>query len=156
MNNLNTRTNPFRLSRRGQRGSSVIELALMIPVLALLAFGTADFARISYAAVEIHAAARAGAQYGSQSVVTAADSAGMIAAAKADAPDLTGVTATASQCSCATGSSVASCTASYCTNNPNANFITVNAQFPFSTIAPYPGIPSSVTIYSKSIMMVGQ
>src|ERR1700736_118028 len=84
-----------RMWRRRPResGNSLIELALTVTFLMLVVLGTVDFARLFYAAIEVNDAARAGAQYGSQSVVTAADSTGMVNAAKANATNLTGVTA---------------------------------------------------------------
>lgn len=157
MNSSGVQTKPqMRARRSGQNGNSLIELAIIIPALVLLCLGTADFARVFYAAVEVNAAARAGAQYGSQSVLTAADSAGMRAAALLDCPNLTNVSATASQCTCSTGSTVAACAANYCTNNPNATFVTVNTQVPFSSIARYPGLPSSLSLSGKAVMEVGQ
>jgi hypothetical protein len=51
---------------------------------------------------------------------------------------------------------VAACTSSYCTNNPNATFVTVNSQLSFTTIASYPGIPSSLALTGKSVMAVQQ
>ena len=50
-------------------------------------------------------AARAGAQYGSQSVATAANSSGMTLAATTDGANISGLTATASQCTCVSGTS---------------------------------------------------
>jgi Flp pilus assembly protein TadG len=147
-----------RMGRRRSRqgGNSLIELALTMTFLMLVVLGTVDFARLFYAAIEVNDAARAGAQYGSQSVVTAADSTGMVNAAKANATNVTGVTANATQCTCNSGSSVTACSTSYCTNNPKGNFVTVNTQLTFTTVAPYPGIPSSVALSGKSVMEVGQ
>jgi Flp pilus assembly protein TadG len=142
--------------RRRESGNSMLELALTISFLIILGLGATDFARAFYAAIEVNDAARAGAQYGSQNTATAADSTGMVNAAKANAPNLTGVTGTATQCTCATGSTVASCATRYCANNPSGNFVTVNTQAAFSTIAPYPGIPSSLTLAGRAVMMVGQ
>jgi Flp pilus assembly protein TadG len=151
-------TNAQRIWKRGrgESGSGLLELALTISLLIILALGATDFARAFYAAIEVSDAARAGAQYGSQNTATAADSTGMVNAAKANAPNLVGVTGTASQCTCATGSTVATCATTYCANNPRGNFVTVNTQVAFSTIAPYPGIPSSLTLAGRAVMAVGQ
>jgi len=142
--------------RSRESGNNLIELALTLTFLMLVVLGTTDFARLFYMAIEVSDAARAGAQYGSQSVVTAADATGMVNAAKANAPNLASMTASAVQCTCNTGSSVTACSTSYCTNNPKGNFVTVNTQGTFTTVAPYPGIPSSVTLSGKSVMEVGQ
>ena len=58
---------------RAARGQSYVELALALPVLALILVVAADFGRLFYSSVEVINAARAGAQYGSNSVVTAAN-----------------------------------------------------------------------------------
>src|ERR1700730_4632114 len=94
---------------RWRSGQSAVELALIAPVLALLLVVAADFGRLFYMNVGVNSAARAGAQYGSQSVVTAADAAGMVAAATKDGSSIAGLSATANQCTCAAGSSVAAC-----------------------------------------------
>jgi Flp pilus assembly protein TadG len=141
---------------RLMRGQSAVELALAIPVLVLLLVIGSDYARIFYASLEVNSAARAGVQYGSQTVITAADSIGMIAAAKTDAANLLNLTATASQCTCATSTAVASCPTSYCTNAPMGTFVEVDTQSVFNTILNYPGIPRSTTLSGKAIMQVQQ
>ncbi len=50
---------------RGERGQSVVELALLLPVLLLVFLGTTDFGRVYFAKVAITNAARVGARYGS-------------------------------------------------------------------------------------------
>src|SRR5271170_4990073 len=105
------------VSRGGlTRGQSAVELAVVVPVLLLLLVAAADFCRIFYMSIGLMNAARAGAQYGSQTVITAADSAGMIAAAKTDGSNFANLTATASQCTCASSATVTVCPSSYCTN----------------------------------------
>jgi Flp pilus assembly protein TadG len=94
------------------RGQSAVELAFVAPALVLLLVVAADFARLFFVSIGVNNAARAGAQYGSQSVITAADAAGMISAAQKDD---TIVSASASQCTCGTSSSVTACQSSYCT-----------------------------------------
>jgi len=93
---------PARRRFRGARGQSYVELAFALPVLALVLVVAADFGRLFYTYLEVINAARAAAQYGSNSVVAAANSAGMIAAAKQDGVNVANLTVTASQCTCAT------------------------------------------------------
>jgi hypothetical protein len=81
----------------------------------------------------------------------------MIAAAKQDGVNLANLTVTASQCTCGTATaSVPACSSNYCTNDPQGNYVVVNAQAPFSTITKYPGVPSSVTLKSQAVMQVQQ
>ena len=145
-----------RKRRHAQAGNSLIEMAITVPLLILLALGGTDFPRVFYASVELKAAARAGAQYGSHSLITAADTDGMIAAARLDAPNLKDVSVTATQCTCRATPSVATCAASQCTRGPNTTLVTVVASAPFQTIAPYPGIPSSLVLTGRAVMEVGQ
>ena len=158
MNSGCCRSELWSVSRRHllERGQSTVELAVVVPVLLILLLAAADFGRIFYMSIEVMSAARAGAQYGSQTVITAADSAGMIAAAKADGSNLASFSATASQCTCASSTTVTSCPSSYCTSAPQATFVEVDTQSLFRTLMSYPGIPSSTTLSSKTIMQVQQ
>jgi Flp pilus assembly protein TadG len=139
------------------RGQSYVELAFALPVLAMILVLGADFGRLFYTYLEVINAARAAAQYGSNSVVTAADSTGMIAAAKQDGANISNLTVTASQCTCGTATaSVPACSSNYCTDDPQGNYVVVNAQVAFATIVKYPGLPSSVTLKSRAVMQVQQ
>lgn len=142
--------------RRFVRGQAMVEMAVALPVLAVLLLAASDFARLYYANIEVANAARAGAQYGSQSVITAADTAGMEAAAKADGSNLSNLTATASQCTCLSSTTVAACPASYCADSPTGTFVEVDTTATFHTQINYPGIPSQVTLDGKAVMMVAQ
>jgi len=66
--------------RRDQRGAALVELAVVVPILAVLAVGAVDFGRIFKSAMVITAAARAGALYGAYSVPYAFDSTNITAA----------------------------------------------------------------------------
>jgi Flp pilus assembly protein TadG len=137
-------------------GQSAVELAVAIPVLVVLLVAGADFGRIFYMSIAVNNAARAGAQYGSQTVITAADSNGMIAAARADASNIANLTATATQCTCVSPSSLGACPANYCTNAPQGTFVEVDTQASFRTLVNHPGIPFSTTFAGKAIMQVDQ
>lgn len=157
MNSDCRRAEPPRGFRSGlARGQSAVELAVVVPVLMILLVAGADFCRIFYMSIGVMNAARAGAQYGSQTVITAADSAGMIAAAKTDGSNFTNLTATASQCTCASSSTLTICPSSYCANAPQATFVEVDTHGLFLTLVSYPGIPSSTTLSGKAIMQVQQ
>ncbi len=136
----------------------MVELALTLPVLVLLLLAAADFGRLFYVWIAVNNAARAGVQYGSQTVATAANSTGMVLAATTDGSNITGLSASASQCACTpvSGSSVPACSGSgyNCTNAPQATFVEVDTQAPFQTVVSYPGIPSSTTVSGKAIMQV--
>jgi Flp pilus assembly protein TadG len=137
------------------RGQSYVELAFALPVLAIIFVVAADFGRLFYVYLEVINAARAAAQYGSNSVVTAADSTGMVAAAKQDGVNISNLTVTASQCTCGTATtSVPACSSPYCANDPQGNYVVVNAQAPFSASMKYPGLPTALTLKSQAVMQV--
>ena len=151
-------TRRLAAGRRGwQNGQSAVELALVTPILVVLLLVAADFARVFYTSIAVNNAARAAAQYGSSSIVTAADSAGMTAAAQADG--WSGLNVSASQCTCLTSTTVTECTtidSTYCTNNPAATYVLVTVTAPFNTLVTYPGLPSSITLTGHAIMQVQQ
>jgi Flp pilus assembly protein TadG len=56
--------------RRGRAGQSMVEMAMVVPVLALLTFGLLDFGRAYYFQVSITNAAREGARVGILNIYT--------------------------------------------------------------------------------------
>jgi Flp pilus assembly protein TadG len=142
------------------RGQSAVEFAMIASIVLLVLLAVADFGRMFYVSVALNNAARAGAQYGSQSLITAADSSGMVTAVDNDATNVTNLsTPTTSLCGCASSlpaNVTNTCPSSYCTNNPDAIYVTVTASAPFNTITKYPGVPSSTTLSGTAIMQVQQ
>lgn len=111
-----------------------------------------------YTYVTVSDAARAGAQFGAQSVVTAANATGIAAAVTSDAGNisLANGSPTVSQCTCiSTAKIVAQCPTSYnCSTNPNATWVTVSVSAPFTTLVSYPGLHNPVTLTSTAQMEV--
>lgn len=152
----------MRSKKRGEAGHAMLELALMAPVLLLMLFGTADFARVFYAAIEVTNAAYAGAIYGAQTVGTAGKSSAMVTAAKNDASDLnpSSLTVTATKfCECPDASAV-SCSGTCAGSGKLRVYVQVAATYPFKTLVKYPGInavtytgyPSQTSI-SKTVVI---
>jgi Flp pilus assembly protein TadG len=137
----NVRGSDPRKCRYASRGQAVVELAIAVPMLIVLLLTACDFARV---------------QYGAQSLITAADTGGMITAATSDAMDVAGVTAIATPCTCisGTGSPVAVCPSSYCSASPKAAFVEVDTQAPFHTLFNFMGLPTSITVTGKAVMQV--
>jgi Flp pilus assembly protein TadG len=54
----------MKRGRRGSRGQALTEMALIVPVLALLMLGAADFGRAFYLQIEISGASRSGMRQG--------------------------------------------------------------------------------------------
>jgi Flp pilus assembly protein TadG len=140
-----------------ERGSSFVELVVSLPVLLILLVGAADFGRVFHRAMELTAAARAGAQFGALS--TAKTSAEMKAAAVAAAgPDLglttSDITLAEQRCQCAsdTGASLAAPLASTCAATCSGvehkvYFVVVTASKSFTRFSNYlPGVPQSLPV----------
>ncbi len=144
---------------RQPRGSALVELAIALPVLLLVFFGTVDFARVIYLGIALNNAARAGAQYGAQSLISSVDTAGIQATADAASPTIGAFTATVStpSCFCATDSAAltaSSCTATCASGQHLAVFVTVTTSATFARVTPFPGIPATVPLVRAARMRV--
>ncbi len=139
--------------RKSDAGTAALELGLVLPVMAILVVGAADFARLFYTAIEVANAARAGVQYGVQSNGATGNSAGMQKAAADDAKQVSGMTVTAARrCQCADGAP-ADCLIGDCGSYGAPQiYVTVTAQKNFDTVIPYPGIPPSINLTKTAIM----
>lgn len=144
-----------------EKGQSAVEFAFIVPVLALLLVVISDFGRIFFIGIAVNNAARVGAQYGSQTNTTAADSAGMVSEASADGANIPNFqTPTASQCTCGTPNppttpACSTISQTYCADaSSNAVYVTVDTSATFNTILNYPGVPSSMTLKGQAIMQV--
>jgi Flp pilus assembly protein TadG len=148
-----------RTSRRAtQSGQALLEVALVTPLLLLLAVGIIEIGRYAYYSILVADAARAGAQYGAQNLATAADSAGIRAAAENDGQNLAALNVTVQhECGC-TGSSIGGgCPATSCASPNHALvYVKVTVSGKFNSLFKYPGIPSSITCDSTELMRVAQ
>jgi Flp pilus assembly protein TadG len=161
----------------GQRGQSLIELALIAPLVLLLVIGVIEIGRIGFYTLELTGAARAGAAYGAQNPATAVDTSGMQTAAKSDVPDAsTGTTATAGLynfavaseqlCQCwntsgGTQAAPTACSASLgfptCTSpDISLAYVQVTTSANVRTILKYLAIPNVLSLSRTATMPVGQ
>jgi Flp pilus assembly protein TadG len=140
-----------------QGGQSLVELALVLPVLLLLLVGIIEIGRFSYYSILVANAARAGAQYGAQNLATAADAGGIRAAARNDG--LPSLAITPSQfCGC-NGAALNACSTIVPTCAPPEHplvYVQVTATGTFTSLFSYPGLPGSVTLTSTEKMRVAQ
>ena len=156
------RAKGFLRAVRPQAGASVVEVALLTPLVLLLFFGMVDLGRWVFLALEVSSAARAGAQYGGQNRGTALDTAGIQTAAKNDVPDIPGLTVTSSSstcwCSAAPGTTLSSCSLSTCTGTTNEMIplLQVNTTATYSPWIPYPPFNKTFTIKGHAIVPQGQ
>lgn len=169
---------------RKERGSALVELALVVPLLCLVLIGAAELGRIAYYSIEVADAARAGVAFGSASTGTA-DFTDMKTAATAAAPDISNLTFPSpptgnsyTPCTCETintstgvivSTAIAICggtsstAASQCpqntaagTTNVVANYVQLWTQAKISTMFNYPGLPTSYTLNGYAKMRVIQ
>ena len=139
-----------------EHGNALIELALGMSVLSTVILGAAEFGRIAYAAIEVNDAAHAGAAYGSLNRTYAADNANVTQAATKDAPDVSGVSATAAySCKCSDGSA-STCAPTDCTGTRIIEYVTVNTTGTVNPLIYVPGLPRSYTVTGKAVMRVEQ
>jgi len=150
-------------------GQSLIEVSLLMPILLALVMGTVDLGRYAYQGIIIGNAAEAGAVYGAQGLVFSANTAGIQAAVDNDyqnnGQNIGNLSvSSATSCGCDSGGTV---TGAGCGTvaNPSAGtcgvghwvvMVSVTASGTYSTLFPYPGIPSSGTITRTSTMRVAQ
>lgn len=129
-------------------------MAVMTPLLTLMFVVTADFGRVFYTAITLAQAARAGAQYGAQSVTKTADTAGIQTAANQEAQNIGAISVSSSRlCKCPGGGTI-NCVTQYCAGSygPAQVFVQVTASKTFNTLMSYPGIPGSVALSETAIL----
>lgn len=138
-----------RFGRAGERGTSLLEMGLLLPALLLLLLGIIDVGRYAQFNIEVANAAHAGAQYGAQSPITAADTTGIANAAVNDAQNiLTTAQVSSSACTC-NGPAGAMC-AFTCSSADSVTYVQVTTTGTFRSLFGYVGVPSSV---SKTVNM---
>lgn len=155
---------PFSLPRlmSADEGTAAVELALAAPMLLALMLGTVEVGRYADYSLKVTNAARAGVQYGAQNLATASDSAGITAAALADAQSMSGLTATTRTfCTCADGSADANCVVATCpaATNHRIVYVQVNTAGTLSSLLNYSGLPSalqSISVSGLAIMRVAE
>jgi Flp pilus assembly protein TadG len=145
---------------RCDNGSSMIEGAVLSPVLLMLLLGAADFGRGYYLAEEVASAAHAGAEYAIQNPGRiSSDTTGIETAAKVDAANVANLNVATPTwgCECSDGSSwSAKCSSvpSGCATNWVYK-VTVTASTNYAPLFPWLGIPSSIALSSSATMRSG-
>jgi len=137
-----------------QDGTSIVEFAILAPVLAFLLIAMVDVGRGAYYGILAANAARAGAQYGAINTTTANDVAGMQNAAKQDASNLSWTVNATPLCS-VNGGTPAICNVSG--SGPLTNtiyYVKVQVTASFPTLITYPGIPSQIPVSGSEEMRV--
>jgi Flp pilus assembly protein TadG len=141
-----------RTARRGESGQTLLEIALVLPVLLFLTLGIVELGRYAYVSILVGNAARAGTAYGTQSLPQSVDTVGIQTAARNDYrsngqdPQNLAVTSTVS-CGCDVGGGIvtAACTGSgagVCATGHWVAVLSVTASGTFAPLFTYTNIPS--------------
>lgn len=142
----------FGRLRRCDSGSSLLEFALVLPILLVLLIGLFDLGRAGYFGILTSNAARAGAQYGAQSMFTSTDTTGMSNAAIADAPNI-GLTAVGTTLCTVNGGALTGCPTNI-TGLTVVYYVKVHVSGTFASLVRYPGLPPQINISGDSVMRV--
>ena len=154
---------------RSDSGQTLLEVALLTPLLLALLVGGIEFGRYAYLSILVGNAARAGAAYGAAHLAQSVDTAGIQTAADNDfqnnGQNTSSLTVSSlTSCGCDSSGTVTSAGCTTATN-PTAGtcgsghwvvMVSVTASGTFSSMFRYPGIPKSMTITSTSTMRVAQ
>ena len=146
----------FFVRARNERGQALIELALSLPILFVILVGGAEFARATYASIEVSDAALAAVQYGAQNSITAGDTTGIQTAASNDAQDITlGTTNVSKACICSNGGA-STCMPTDCSSSNIETILTVQTQTTFDPGIHLPGFATTYTLYGQAVQKVLQ
>jgi len=141
-----------------ERGQSLVELALVVPMLLIMLVGIIEIGRFAYYSILVSNAARAGAQYGAQNLATAKDTLGIQAAANRDGQGGAGLIVTPTQmCGCSGATLSGACPATLCIlpNHPLV-YVRVQVDGSFTSLFTYPGLPAALAVTSVEKMRVAQ
>lgn len=139
--------------RSCERGASLAELAVALPILIMIMLGAVDFGRVWSEGLALSNAVRAGAQYGSESTVAALDTVGIKRSvledleSVMDASEIKAITVT-SYCECEDGTSV-KCDLKCGVTTPRT-YVQVRIDKRFRTLFPYPGVPKEVDLVRQA------
>lgn len=141
-----------------RRGNVSIEMAFLVTFLLVLVLGAYDFGRLAMEQAGVTQAARAGAQFAVLDQANAADTAGMIQAARDEAEDPNdelNITAR-NFCRCPGSSAEVDCSVNCADGQYAPLYVAVTVQDTLDMLFDYPGLPeaNSYTMTSTSTMRV--
>ncbi len=145
-----------RRRARRENGQAILELVLVLPILLMLTLGVIEFGRAAYYDIAVADAARAGAQYASQSMADASDWPSIRQAAwtnsQIDMGTMLGVTVQQLSCACPGGGVSGTCPASGCAYP--IVYVTVTTNYTLNPLFSYPGISSNFILNGSSTLPV--
>jgi Flp pilus assembly protein TadG len=148
-------TNAIRKLQRSESGASLVEFAILAPVLVFLLIGLVDIGRYAYYAILAANAAHAGAQYGSQDLTYINQTGNIATAVSNDAPGITWTTTSNCLVSTNGGTPVVGCpTGGTTVQAGTIYYVQVSTTAVFTPLIHYPGIPTNVHVTGSSTMRV--
>ena len=151
---LSSHPAPRRQTPLNTSGQALLEAALTLSVLCILLLGAAEFGRVTYAAIAVTRAAKAGVQYGEASTTTATDATGIANAAANEASDISGLNTTSSvSCSCANGAT-STCSNTDCPGSTILVTLTVHTTATYDPGIHIPGLPATYTLHGLAVQQV--
>lgn len=135
-----------------ESGQSLVEAAIAAPIFFLLLMGAGELARLAYSAIEIQNAAEAGALYAIETPSTMGDTSGMLAAAQADATNLSGVSIETPSYTytCSDASLTPDNTTHNCTSGWTETSIHVTTSVTFDPVIHIPGLLGSFVLHGTA------
>lgn len=129
-----------RKDNRPRSGTATLELAVVLPLLILLFVVGVDFARVYYFNLTLINAAEGGALYASAHPDNVSKKDKIKTVALADTKNLSPDPKVSSSSSI---------------DSNNIEYVTVEVQWDFNTVVPYPGVPRPLTLTRSVKMRVG-
>ena len=142
---------------RGDAGAALVEMTIVAPLLILLLIGIVEVARYATFAIMVGNAARAGVQYGAQSMVLALDSSGMQNAAKNDAQNIAGLQNPSAGyfCKCSDGTA-STCLPTDCSSSHRLVYVQVTVTGTFNSMFHFPSVQNTFPVSATATMRVAQ
>jgi len=141
---------------RSERGVSLVEFAIVLPLMIFMLMGLIEFGRYAFYSILAANAARAGVQYGAQSTGNMVDTTGITNAALADGQNLPSWNVTVKQLCSVGGAAPATCATSNGSTPPTNTiyYVQVQVSGTYNSLLRYPGLPASVSVSGSSLMRV--
>lgn len=137
-----------------ERGTALIEFALLMTTLLLMILGVFDFGLAVEQAMAVSSAARAGAGFGA-SEGNANNTTGMQNAAVNAVTGLTTITATATTwCTCTAGGTTVSCSSTCNTYDVPIQYVQVQTSATLPVLFRFSTLPLTIPLSGNSIMRV--
>jgi Flp pilus assembly protein TadG len=137
------------------RGVAAVELAILAPLLALMALCTIDLGLGIFCNMQVQNAAQSGAQY---AILHGFDQSSISSAVQSasNSSDITASPAPSQFCGCSTSTTInsVSCGSTCSGGGTPGTYVTVSAQRTYTPLLSYPLIPPSFTLTAQATVRI--